>query len=220
MRAWEPEFIRLWQDGASLEAIAAAQGIPPGTVKSRASSLQREGKITPRPRGGARPRPQVPQSTHVSPPSRVPQGTQQPGVSQGTPTPAEVTVKQVADAVEARFQPWMQRVVDALERAPEETPEWIPVQVDPGAFRGHPKGTPGYPEHPEQDSRQNLHLPAGERWEFRAVAKGLKLDPSVLFRRLWRGYMQSPQAREALQRYVRDMGISRGTPEGGEDVRC
>jgi len=56
MRAWEPEFIQLWQAGATIDVIAAAQGIGVGTVKSRAHTLRGEGKIAPRRRGGRRTR--------------------------------------------------------------------------------------------------------------------------------------------------------------------
>ncbi len=52
----EATFIQLWQQGASQQAIAARLGVPVGTVKSRASALARQGKIEPRPRGGAYPR--------------------------------------------------------------------------------------------------------------------------------------------------------------------
>jgi hypothetical protein len=38
-RPWEPEFIRLWQQGAMQAQIAQALGIPLGTVKSRAHTL-------------------------------------------------------------------------------------------------------------------------------------------------------------------------------------
>jgi DNA-binding transcriptional MocR family regulator len=50
---WEPEFIRLWQQGLETAAIAQALGIPVGTVSSRAHVLQLQGKIQRRPRGGA-----------------------------------------------------------------------------------------------------------------------------------------------------------------------
>jgi transposase len=55
----EQKFITLWQQGASQQAIAARLGVPLGTVKSRASTLARQGKIQPRPRGGAYPRQQA-----------------------------------------------------------------------------------------------------------------------------------------------------------------
>jgi hypothetical protein len=34
-RAWEADFIRLWERGATYTAIAQARGGPVGTVKSR-----------------------------------------------------------------------------------------------------------------------------------------------------------------------------------------
>jgi hypothetical protein len=54
-RAWEPEFIRRWQAGATQAAIAEALGVPLGTIKSRAHALAVQGKIQARPRGGAYP---------------------------------------------------------------------------------------------------------------------------------------------------------------------
>jgi DNA-binding IclR family transcriptional regulator len=51
-RAWEADFIRLWEAGASQAEMAQALGIPLGTVKSRAHTLQQQGRIQPRPRGG------------------------------------------------------------------------------------------------------------------------------------------------------------------------
>jgi DNA-directed RNA polymerase specialized sigma24 family protein len=41
-QVWEPDFIRLWQTGATQAQIAAALGIPQGTVKSRAHTLQEQ----------------------------------------------------------------------------------------------------------------------------------------------------------------------------------
>jgi len=140
----------------------------------------------------------------------------------GTPpgTPSSMDVDGLAEAVAARLFPIMQGWIDRQvpqrvpqqvpEEVPEEVPEWVPILQSPLAFLGYPKSTPSYPDHPEKDSRLNLHLPEGERWEFRAVAKGLELEPSLLFRRLWRGFMQTPQAKEALQRYL----AAQGTPEG------
>jgi|SRR5882724_3353572 len=50
----EATFIQLWQQGASYRELAAAQRCPLGTVASRSASLAAQGKIHPRPRGGAK----------------------------------------------------------------------------------------------------------------------------------------------------------------------
>jgi hypothetical protein len=55
----EREFITLWNEGASYRDLAQALGCALGTVGSRASTLVRQGKIQPRPRGGAYPRRQA-----------------------------------------------------------------------------------------------------------------------------------------------------------------
>jgi hypothetical protein len=47
----EARFIALWQQGLSQEAMAQQLGCPVGTVKSRAHTLQRQGKLQPRRRG-------------------------------------------------------------------------------------------------------------------------------------------------------------------------
>lgn len=52
----EATFITLWQQGTSQQELAARLGVPVGTIKSRASALARQGKIQPRPKGGAYPR--------------------------------------------------------------------------------------------------------------------------------------------------------------------
>jgi DNA-binding transcriptional MocR family regulator len=49
----EATFITLWQQGASYRELAAALGCPIGTVASRSAALAAQGKIHPRPRGGA-----------------------------------------------------------------------------------------------------------------------------------------------------------------------
>jgi hypothetical protein len=51
--AWESAFIQLWQQGASYRDLAQAMGCPLGTVASRSAALATQGKIQPRPRGGA-----------------------------------------------------------------------------------------------------------------------------------------------------------------------
>jgi DNA-binding transcriptional MocR family regulator len=57
--AEEARFIALWNAGTETAAIARQLGIPRGTVSSRASALAKQGKIQPRPKGGAYPRQQA-----------------------------------------------------------------------------------------------------------------------------------------------------------------
>jgi hypothetical protein len=52
----EATFIELWNAGTETAAIGRQLGIPRGTVSSRAATLVRQGKIQPRPRGGAYPK--------------------------------------------------------------------------------------------------------------------------------------------------------------------
>jgi hypothetical protein len=52
--AEEARFIELWQQDLETAAIAQHLGIPPGTARSRAYTLQQQGNIAPRPRGGRR----------------------------------------------------------------------------------------------------------------------------------------------------------------------
>jgi FaeA-like protein len=65
MRGWEPEFIQRWEAGETTDQIAAALGIAEGTARSRAYTLQQEGKIQPRPKGGKRVRSTSADSTLV-----------------------------------------------------------------------------------------------------------------------------------------------------------
>ena len=52
--AEEARFITLWNAGTATAAIAQQLGIPPGTARSRAYTLQQQGKIPRRPQGGRR----------------------------------------------------------------------------------------------------------------------------------------------------------------------
>jgi hypothetical protein len=86
----EATFIQLWQQGATYTVIARALGIPGGTVGSRATRLAKQGKITPRPRGGAYPKQQAQQGgepealVHRGPP----QSTDVPSTQAHRGTPA------------------------------------------------------------------------------------------------------------------------------------
>lgn len=50
--------------------------------------------------------------------------------------------------------------------------------------------------------RANLHVPAGELWELKAVAAVLGLDPSRLLRHLWETFRTTMEAKQALQRVL------------------
>jgi hypothetical protein len=52
----EARFIELWNAGTETAEMGRQLGIPRGTVQSRAHRLQQQGKIQPRPKGGAYPR--------------------------------------------------------------------------------------------------------------------------------------------------------------------
>ena len=52
----EARFIALWQQGLTTDAITQHLGIKEGTARSRAYTLQQQGKIAPRPKGGRRER--------------------------------------------------------------------------------------------------------------------------------------------------------------------
>lgn len=82
-RAWEAEFIRLWEAGATQADIATALGIAAGTARSRAYTLQQEGKLALRPRGGRR----VPRAGAPSAPTGAPKT----GAPWSPPTSAEPT---------------------------------------------------------------------------------------------------------------------------------
>ena len=75
----ERAFIALWNAGTETATIARQLGIPQGTVFSRAHTLVRQGKIQPRPRGGA-----YPTQRRQAALARV-----SAGVSARTPLPAE-----------------------------------------------------------------------------------------------------------------------------------
>jgi DNA-binding transcriptional MocR family regulator len=54
--AEDARFIQLRQAGTETAALAQQLGIPRGTVSSRAYALAKQGKISPRPKGGNYPR--------------------------------------------------------------------------------------------------------------------------------------------------------------------
>jgi hypothetical protein len=66
--AEEQAFITLWNQGASYRELAAARRCPLGTVASRSAALVAQGKIQPRPWGGAYPSRRAKARPDASPP--------------------------------------------------------------------------------------------------------------------------------------------------------
>ena len=66
--------MELWRAGVETAEIAKQMGILPGTVKCRAHTFQLQGKIEPRPRGGAYPKQkaQARQAGTSPPPAHAP----------------------------------------------------------------------------------------------------------------------------------------------------
>lgn len=165
---------------------------------------------------------QTPKRVPTRTPAQVPMGANR-GSVEGTVIDEEVnfpvaddlqhqTLERLAEAVLplvlAGIEAWLEtRVPQRVPIGVSRPEEMIPV-------RRYPAGTPGYPNDPRRDSRLNLHLRAGERWEVHAVAEALHTTPSALIRQLWADFMASPHGHDALQRSLAKMGTHLGTSEG------
>jgi hypothetical protein len=183
-RPWEAEFIRLWEGGAPPEQIAQALHIPEGTVRSRAFTLQKEGKIGTRPRGGRRARgeqaPAAVQGTVQSSVGLSAQSVQSSAVqtalhgawtvSHGAelPIPASLTVEleRLWAAIEALRQEMHRPVHGTVQSLPE------PLFEDPTD---------------NTTERWNLYLKHGLRVRIEALAQAREIAPSrVVQEILWK----------------------------------
>ena len=157
----EAHFIALWQAGAPQTEIAQALGIPQGTVKSRAHALAHQGKIQPRPRGGAYPRQKAlarQESAGVSP--DTPRVSQR--VSADTPPPQYLPPSQdeMRPLLTDILQELRQLTGALAARVSTDTPQ---VSRDtPGVSDGVSRGTP-LPAERGKSARWNLHLSEGVR---------------------------------------------------------
>jgi hypothetical protein len=121
----ESRFIELWAAGLTTDAIAEALGIPPGTARSRAYSFQRQGKIIPRPRGGARQRrDDLPTSTPVQKPVHTTNTGAVQCVDTGAVQILNADVAQLKSEL-AGLRLIVQSLVDRLEHPPVQTPVQI-----------------------------------------------------------------------------------------------
>jgi hypothetical protein len=192
VRPWEPEFIRLWARGATQAQIAAALGIPHGTVKSRAHRLQQQGKIPARPREGLAPVQRPVQTTDTGAVHRVDteavQRTDTGAVSSvdiGAVHGLDTAAVQRLDQLEVEVQGLTTLVKSLAERMPM-TPGPTPVQIS--ALPPYPKG---------KAVRWNLWILAAIREEIASLAAERDLAPSQLVQEiLWNGLSDRRAARE------------------------
>jgi hypothetical protein len=165
-RAWEAEFIHLWQAGTPQAAIAQALGIPIGTVKSRSHTLQQQGTIQPRPRGGLVP-------------VQRPGQTIDPGAEHSADIGAghgfDTAAVQRLDQLEVEVQGLTTLVQSLVERI-EHQPGQTPVQIT--TLPPYPKG---------KAVRWNLWILDVIREEIASLAAQRGISPSQLVQEwLWK----------------------------------
>jgi DNA-binding transcriptional MocR family regulator len=136
--AEERRFIQLWQAEASYREIAQALGCALGTVSSRAAALVAQGKIRPRPRGGAYPRQKAQGRQSPAPPPVQKTDTgavssADTGAVQPFDTGPVQRLNRLEDEVQGLRQ-LIQAVLECLDHPPVQTP----VQIT--ALPSYPKG--------------------------------------------------------------------------------
>jgi hypothetical protein len=178
MRAWEPEFIRRWQAGETCEQIAAALGIAEGTARSRAFTLQQEGKIQPRPKGGRRER--RPSSEHPERSSIPVHNAVQNGAVQTTMHGAVQVQNSAESPIPAALATELTRLWAAIEALREGLHPTVQNTVQ------------SFPEPLFEDpadnttERWNLYLKRGLRARIEALARTRGVAPSrVVQEILW-----------------------------------
>jgi hypothetical protein len=166
----EAHFIALWQAGTETAAIGRQLGIPLGTVKSRAYTLARQGKIQPRPRGGTYPRQKAQARESASIPVQGPVQTTDTGAVHSVDTGAVQRLDRLEDEVQGLRQ-LVQAVIDRLDHPPVQTP----VQIT--ALPPYPKG---------KAVRWNLWILDAVRDEIATLAAERGISPSQLVQEfLW-----------------------------------
>jgi hypothetical protein len=156
--AEETRFIALWQQGLTTDAIAQQLGIVAGTARSRAYTLQQQGKIGPRPRGGRRQR---------TVQNGVEHGAVQVQIGAELPIPAAIVeeLTRVWAAIDALCQDVHRPVQSPVQSLPE------PLFDDPAD---------------NTTERWNLYLKRGLRVRIEALAQARGVAPSrVVQELLW-----------------------------------
>jgi hypothetical protein len=180
--AEEARFIQLWNAGTETAAMAQALGIPLGTVKSRAHTLARQGKLQPRPRGGA-----YPHQRRQAALSRMSDDTS--GVS--TQVSPDTPPVQYLPPHPGELSPLLQEILQELRHltgalADRVSPDTPRVHSDtPGVSTGVSART-SLPAERGKSIRWNLHLSEGlrEQIKTRAKARGLQ-DSQMVEELLW-----------------------------------
>ncbi len=175
--AEEAHFIQLWQEGASYRDIAQALGCPLGTVASRSAALAAQGKIQPRPRGGASASRRA-KARQQDPPAPVQRSVQKidtgavhsadTGAVQPLDTGPVPRLDRLEDEVQGLRQ-LVQAVLDRFDHPPVQTP----VQIT--ALPPYPKG---------KAVRWNLWILDAIRDELTALAAERNISPSQLVQEL------------------------------------
>src|SRR5215475_15208806 len=123
--AEEARFVELWQQGASYRDIAQALDCPLGTVASRSAALAAQGKIQPRPRGGAYSSRRAKARPEDSPtPVQRPVQPLDTGAVQSVDTGAVQRLDRLEDDVHG-LRLIVQSVVERLDHPPVQTPVQI-----------------------------------------------------------------------------------------------
>jgi transposase len=174
----EARFITLWQQGLSHDAMAQQLGCPVGTIKSRAHTLQKQGKLQPRQRGGT-----APQRTASAPQKQAP--VQRPAQTFDTGAVSSVDTDAVQafdtgavqrlDRLEGEVQGLMQIVRSLVERLDAPAVQ-TPVQMT--TLPPLPKG---------KAVRWNIWIHEAVREEITAQAQARDMAASQLVQEiLWR----------------------------------
>ena len=144
--AEEARFIQLWQEGLTCPDIAERLDIPPGTARSRAYSLQQQGKIRRRPQGGRRV-PARPEGTPATPAPQVP------------PTPPTTPAPPVAPAMTFVAVPEIQDMLSLMQDLHARVIALEQTRVPPALPA--PPATPHHPHPPRPNGRTSSSGPCG-----------------------------------------------------------
>jgi hypothetical protein len=174
--AEEAEFIALWTEGLTCPAIAQRLNIPPGTARSRAYTLQQQGKLDHRPRGGRR-TPARQEGTPATPAPRpvqsAVQGAEHMHLNSAEPLAVQSAVQTLqgdVEALKAQVSTLAHMVRELAERPVQST-----VQI-----------TALPPMPPSKATRWNLWLPTLLQEEISRIAVDRGIPASQLVKEwLW-----------------------------------